>query len=233
MQRDEIVTVVIPTCNEINFLPKLVRCLERQTCTRFTVVVVDNHSVDGTRQFCQARGISLVEGGHPGRARNLGAELASTKYILFLDADVLISDDFIRMATECMDRSDAGLVSFELVSSEENMLVDFLFKVTVLYFRIARLFGFSHGVGGALLVNREVHAAVNGFDESITVAEDHDYANRISKVHKYVFLREPKVRVSARRLLSEGIIGYCLKCISIEIHRIFRGEVRENHIRYF
>jgi glycosyltransferase involved in cell wall biosynthesis len=232
MQRDKALTVVIPTCNEIDSLPKLVHCLERQTFTGFTVIVVDNHSVDGTRRFCQTKGIKLIDGGHPGKARNLGAKAASTKYILFLDADVVIPDNFIKEAMKCMGELGADLISFELISYEKIPLVDFLFNITVLYFRVAEFFGFSHGVGAALLVKKNVHVAVDGFDESITVAEDHDYTNRISKAYKYVFLREPKVTVSARRLVNEGIVRYSLKCIFIEIYRVLSGEVRGNRIKY-
>jgi glycosyltransferase involved in cell wall biosynthesis len=230
---EEAVTVVIPTRNEIDFLPRLIHCLEKQTFSKLAIVVVDDHSTDNTRQFCQANGINLIDGGHPGRARNLGAELASTNYVLFLDADVLIQDDFIETVIEYADDLGADLISFEFIPSEKHLLIELLFKLAMYYFRIAELLGFSHGIGGALFVKKEVHDSVNGFDESITVAEDLDYTNRISKMYKYVFLREPRVMVSARRLIREGIIRFCVKWISIELHRILKGEIRENHISYF
>ena len=87
MRVDEEITIVIPTHNEIDYLPHLIYCLEKQTFTNFTIIVVDNHSTDGTRQFCETEGFRVVNGGHPGKSRNIGAELSSTECILFLDAD--------------------------------------------------------------------------------------------------------------------------------------------------
>ena len=60
MLMDEAITIVIPTHNEIKYLPNLICCLENQTFTDFTTIVVDNRSTDGTRQFCEAKGIPIV-----------------------------------------------------------------------------------------------------------------------------------------------------------------------------
>jgi glycosyltransferase involved in cell wall biosynthesis len=229
----EEITIVIPTRNEIDCLPNLIHCLEKQTFPDFTILVVDHHSTDGTRQFCEAKGIPVVDGGHPGKARNIGAELSSTEYILFLDADVLIERGFVEESLRIAQCLGAGLLSFLLEPIEDNKTVRLLYKIASLYLRVTNRLGFSHGVGSALLVRRKVHSAVNGFDESITVAEDYDYTSRIAKRYRHFFLTEPKAKVSARRVLKEGILQYSLKCVCIELHRILLGEVRDNRIRYF
>jgi glycosyltransferase involved in cell wall biosynthesis len=227
------ITIVIPTHNEIDYLPNLLCCLEKQTFANFDTIVVDNHSTDGTRQFCETKGILIADGGHPGKARNIGAELSSTEYILFLDADVSIESGFVEKSLRSAYHLGADLLSFSLEPIEDNKTALFLYKIASLYLRVTNALGFSHGVGSALLVRREVHNAVNGFDESITVAEDYDYTSRISKRYRHFFLTEPKVKVSARRVLKEGTLKYSLKCVCIELHRILLGEVRDNRIRYF
>jgi glycosyltransferase involved in cell wall biosynthesis len=230
---DKEITIVIPTRNEIGYLPDLVRCLENQTFENFATIVVDHHSTDGTRQFCQAKAIPVVDGGHPDKAKNIGAELSPTEYILFLDADVLIGSDFIEESLKTTRCLGADSLSFLLEPIEDSKTARFLYKIASLYLRVTNGLGFPHGIGSALLVRREAHHAVNGFDESITVAEDYDYTARISKKYQHFFVREPKVKVSARRLLREGTFKYSLKCVCIELHRILLGEIRDNRVKYF
>lgn len=227
------VSVVIPTYNEIDYLPNLIHCLEKQTFKDFTIVVVDNHSTDGTREFCKKKNIFLVNGGHPSKSRNIGVNLFFSEYILFLDADVLIDQTFIEKALKSMDNLQADLISFLFQPNTNNNVIYTIHKIVSFYFKLTNVLGFSHGVGGALLVKRQIHLLVNGFDETITVAEDQDYIRKISKMHKYYFLKEPKVRLSARRFIKEGIFNLSLKWLQIEFYRIFFGEVRNNYIKYF
>src|ERR1700716_4329436 len=88
-------TIVIPAKNEVKMLPKLLESLCRQDyegmpATR--VLVADAGSTDGTVEaalgFRDRLKVEVVAGGLPSVRRNAGARLATTKYVLFLDADV-------------------------------------------------------------------------------------------------------------------------------------------------
>ena len=91
------VTVVIPVKNEEQNLPS---CLDR--LSRFAeVIVVDSASADDTPDIVRRFGARLLQfewsGGYP-KKRNwvLLTQKLSTKWVLFLDADELVNEDFCK-----------------------------------------------------------------------------------------------------------------------------------------
>jgi len=92
-------TIVIPARNESQSLPKLLISLNRQDYLRLPdtrVFVADANSTDDTaeiaRSFPARFPIEIIPGGLPALGRNAGARRATTRYVLFLDADVELAD---------------------------------------------------------------------------------------------------------------------------------------------
>src|ERR1700694_2760770 len=90
------VSVVIPTRNRRELLRNTMQGLIAQDfgCDRFEVVVIDNHSTDGTeamlREFDGGRRrivYVLGEDRGPAPARNLGAAQARGEILAFTDSD--------------------------------------------------------------------------------------------------------------------------------------------------
>jgi hypothetical protein len=101
------------------------------------------------------------------------------------------------------------------------------------YFRITSRVGWPHSIGAFLLLPRSTHEKIGGFDATIRVAEDQDYARRLARAGRYGFLRRPVVTIAARRFEKEGGLATSLKWIGIELHRVFLGEIRGEYFRYF
>lgn len=94
------VSVVTPLFNKEPFIGATIRSVLAQTLTDWEMIVVDNGSTDEgaevVGQFHDAR-ISLVSSPKqgPGAARNFGLNLARGEWILFLDADDLLTSDYL------------------------------------------------------------------------------------------------------------------------------------------
>src|SRR5258705_11902525 len=109
--------IVNPAKNEVAMLPKLLESLWRQdyegmAATR--VLVADAGSTDGTVEaalgFRDRLKVEIVAGGLPSVGRNAGARLATTKYVLFLDADVELPEPtLVRRAFWGMGGGEADL----------------------------------------------------------------------------------------------------------------------------
>jgi hypothetical protein len=83
-------------------------------------------------------------------------------------------------------------------------------------------------------VHRELHHAIGGFDETVTIAEDQDYVRRLARVGRYRFLLRPTVSISTRRFMAEGTFRLCMKWVLVELYRLAIGEFRtEGLVKYF
>ncbi len=225
-------TIVIPTKNEEVFLPKLLASIKRQTLQPDKIIVADAGSTDRTRDIARSFGAVVVDGGMPGSGRNRGARRALTKFILFLDADVVLRDpDFLLKATSEMTKRKLDLATCDVFPLSDDLIDHFLHKAYNVY---ARAWGsvFPHAPGFCLFVRKELHDRIGGFDESITFCEDHDYARRIRKHGRFGFLRCAKIPVSIRRLDRDGRINIAMKYMLAELHIALIGPIRHDKFHY-
>ena len=89
---NELVSAVITTRNRVSLLSKAIESVLGQTYTDVELIVVDDGSVDGTRDMCKSYPLHYVyippeesRGGN--YARNLGVKNARGRYVAFLDDD--------------------------------------------------------------------------------------------------------------------------------------------------
>jgi glycosyltransferase involved in cell wall biosynthesis len=228
------ISAVIPTLNEEEYLPELLRCLRTQNYPNLEVIVADYDSTDATRDLCRRFDIQFTRGGLPGEGRNAGTRIASGQYLLFLDADTSFPEDFVRSLLDRMEQRRADACSVQCFPLPHGKTMDFIHRASNLYFWLTTKLGFPHGIGACLMVRREAHDAIGGFDESVKVAEDQDYIRRLAKAGHYDFFFQPAIRVSTRRFVREGLWTMCLRWVFIEFYRLFIDEIRkEDLVKYF
>ncbi|MCB9844779.1 MAG: glycosyltransferase family 2 protein [Phycisphaeraceae bacterium] len=103
-------SLVIPAYNASPYIGATLRSVLGQTFTDFEAIVVDDGSKDDTVEVARAavggdprfRVISQANAG-PGAARNAGTEAAAGEYIVFLDADDLLTPWALRTQAEAID----------------------------------------------------------------------------------------------------------------------------------
>ncbi|HEX7527450.1 MAG TPA: glycosyltransferase [Gaiellaceae bacterium] len=210
------VTVVIPALNEAAVLPGLLDTLGRQTHRPERVIVADAGSTDRTRELAAAHGAEVVDGGMPGVGRNAGAALATSDLLLFLDADVAMGDGVVAAMLKEFDKRDLVVAAAHIRPIERDARYVFACEVTNFYLDMMQYVA-PHAPGCCILVRREVHEAIGGFDETLKLAEDHDYVERAAALGRFRILRRARVRVSMRRLASEGIVSLAFKYLYCEM----------------
>jgi len=117
--------------------------------------------------------VEVVKGGLPSVGRNAGAKLATTKYVLFLDADVELPEPtLLRRALWRMERRELHLATTNIACRQGGFFDDLLYAGNNLMQRVGS-FTKPFATGMFMLFDREVFWALGGFNERALFAEDY------------------------------------------------------------
>lgn len=228
---EPLVSVIIPVLNEEKYLASLLDSLQKQTYKNLEIIVADAGSTDRTAEVAQEHGAVVVEGGKPAAGRNNGAYAANGEFLFFFDADVLLSENFIeKILTEFHEKY------FELATT--NFVPDSDLNLDKLIFRLAnRIMEISQFVhplapGFSILCTRRIFYRVGGFDESLHLAEDHDFVSKGAKWARFGIIRKTPLRVSMRRFEKEGRLNLVRKYIFSELYRMYKGKIDDDTFEY-
>jgi len=226
-------SIIIPTLNEENYLPRLLECLrkQREGGGDFEVIAADAGSQDRTREIAEAFGCRVVKGGLPAKGRNEGAKTAKGDLLLFLDADVILPEDFLYLAIKEFKKRNLDIAAFSLIPLSKKKSHKFLFNFFYNYPLKVLEDKWSHGAMG-ILAKKWIHQKIGGFDEGIKIAEDHHYVQRASRIGKFGMIKSSKIFISLRRIRKEGWVRVGLKYSFTEIYMKFKGPVRKEFFQY-
>jgi len=125
------ISVIIPSRNEENTLPNLLRSLEGQLSSEDEVIVVDDHSEDRTKAVAEKSGVKLLESlptpeGWIGKtwACSQGARMASGEILVFLDADTVLEKNGLKNIIETYLERD-GVLSIQPYHKMRNLYEQF------------------------------------------------------------------------------------------------------------
>lgn len=205
------ISIIVPTLNEEKDLPKLLESVNKQNFKDFEVIIADAGSKDNTRKIARKYGCKVIQGGMPAVGRNAGAKVAKGEFLYFLDADVVLPEDFLADSyIEIQERFlDLATCSMNPVS---DVLVDkVLHNMMNTFFKLSQYSEMPKAPGFCILVSKRLFKRVNGFDEEIKLAEDHDFIERAAKFRHLRVLFNTYIYVSVRRLEKEGRLGVSKK----------------------
>lgn len=205
-------SIIIPTLNEAVYLPELLKSLVKQTYTgKLQVIVVDGNSDDETRKIARLFSSRIKEleviktDRNIGHQRNVGARHAKYRYLLFIDADVVLPQDILKELLAKVNLTGKFVVGTMHTVANMN-LIDRFFLVFVYGLLFSSWAAKVPAINGDfILTTRENHRSVNGFVEGALVGEDIDYSVRSVKAGaKYKYFLKPKIVASDRRLREVG-----------------------------
>jgi glycosyltransferase involved in cell wall biosynthesis len=225
-------SIVIPTYNEEEYLPRLLASIRSQRFEGYEIIVADAKSTDRTRAIAARFGAKVVDGGMPGPGRNLGAAAAQGDLLLFLDADVILPDlDWLARKVEQFNRRklDAGTC---LVKPLGGKAIDLFAHNVFNAHMMATQFVMAHAPGFCIFATKELHDRIGGFDATIKLAEDHDYVDRASQVGKFRVMTGSRIRVSVRRFERDGRFSIFAKYLMAELYLLTGTQIRTDRFRY-
>src|SRR5205809_964576 len=106
-----LVSIIIPAYNAAAFVTETIQSVKQQTYPHWELIVVNDGSTDITRQTVLALnedGIKLIDQQNAGvsTARNNGLLHASGEYIVFLDADDILTPSFLAVRVDFLNKNE-------------------------------------------------------------------------------------------------------------------------------
>ena len=224
-------SIIVPTLNEENHLPSLLRSIKRQGFSDCQIIVADAGSKDRTSEIARRYNCKIVPGGSPARGRNSGARVAKGNLLLFLDADVVLPEGFLEKGLKEFKRKKLQIATFRLLPQRNDKAIHLLFDLCYnlpVFFMQKTL---AHAAMG-ILIEKELFEKIRGFDETIKIAEDHDLARRAEKIGRYGVIRSTELFVSERRFEKEGWFRTAMKYLLCGAYMLFKGPIRKDTFEY-
>jgi len=159
------------------------------------IIVVDNHSTDDTINIAKnfgfqtrfARRVSdfgfYSYGPERSSQRNFGVNKAKGKYVLYLDADMILSPNVIEECVTMFGNSAlVGLYIPEIIMGDS-----FWSKVR----RFERSFYNATVIDAVRFVDKDIFLKINGFDETMSGPEDWDLDKKIRQQGNTSVIKSP------------------------------------------
>jgi chlorobactene glucosyltransferase len=184
--------VIVPARNEEATIARVVKSFPHDT-----VIVVDDHSVDGTAEAARQAGAGVLAAPDlsaqsigKSSACAAGARVLRSRWVLFADADTWYDEGFLAAAVDSAEASGLSFLSIYLKPEFESVAEIVLVPCAVaLYFAGVAPGGDATGLfnGQCVLVRREAYDFIGGHSAVVTsVIEDVKLA-QLARRHRLKF----------------------------------------------
>lgn len=236
------ISVIIPLYNKEKFICDTIYCLRAQTFKNFECIVVDDSSTDQSLKNAE----QAIDGdtrfyivknkvnSHASATRNIGLLYASGDYIVFLDADDVLTSTCLTerytVAVRHRYKNIAGSYSKHKAIAEDERVYPSSTRMTHNIVSFQSCLGDCPVVMHSPLIRRDIACGVGGFDERLKLgAEDFDFWVRVLR-HGFIFLPTHTVNAFYREeknsMVRLGAHNH-LK-VAISIFQKFNAKVKLN-----
>ena len=171
-----LVSVIIPTYNSGRTIRQCLESLRKQTYKNIEIIIVDKFSKDKTIEIAKKYNVKIIQSNaEMSEARNIGLKEAKGKYILFIDADMILSPKVIE---ECVKLAEKDERIGGIVIPEITVGKTLLTKIR----KFERSFYENTEIEAARFFRKDLVLKVNGYDSDIIFYEDHTIPQKIEKL---------------------------------------------------
>jgi glycosyltransferase involved in cell wall biosynthesis len=202
------VSIIVPTFNEDKNIINLLKSVATQTDKNFEVIIVDDRSSDQTinktEEYSKERNIRLkiiASKKHleRGLIRNLGAKNAHHRYLLFIDADMVLSQNLVK---ECLNKVNRDKKVKALIIPEESIGEGFWTACRALE---KRCYIGDDRIEAARFFEIEAFWDIGGWDKEMISGEDWDLTRRIRERYKIDRITSPIYHNEGRLTLLKAM----------------------------
>ncbi|MEM1688732.1 MAG: glycosyltransferase [Candidatus Anstonellales archaeon] len=203
------ISLVIPTYNEEKYLPKMFKSLSQSTLYPDEIIIVDDHSVDSTREIARSYGaeVLVVDRRNIGYARKIG--MLSAKYDILVSgsADMIVDRYWLENLTAPIRaRFD---MSFGRIDVDSDHWIDRWFvKLANIYSELSfKHLGLIWASGDNIAIRKNFYHKILGFKE-LKMGEDIELIRRALGRGKVYYAKDAVIYTSDRRVKKWGRVKF-------------------------
>jgi glycosyltransferase involved in cell wall biosynthesis len=161
--------------------------------------------------------VEIIEGGPVSLAKNNGARLVTTPYILFIDADVrFFKNNVIQDAVYEIESNDLDLVGLNIKSYDNDLRATIGFTIFNIINHVLKYFS-PFAIGAFMLTRRDKFEELGGFPEKTVTSEDY-FLSRMYDPKKFKIVNH-HFGQDSRRFKKMGYFGMATYLIKNFINR--------------
>ena len=187
MEKNPLVSIVIPTLNSESTLEKCLLSIKNQTYQNYEIIIVDGGSEDETIKIAK-KYAKFVDFNIPSitKQTNMGISNSNGKYIYRIDSDVILPPMIIEESVmKCEDEGFDGVCIFWIPDESISFWAKVRKFEKEMYIKEPNYVGsieYDKNVLGARFLKKEVYNSVKGLNEEVsTSGEDYALYNKLAK----------------------------------------------------
>jgi glycosyltransferase involved in cell wall biosynthesis len=186
------VSIVIPMYNEARHIGRTLLAAQeaaRQAQLECELIVVDNGSDDHGPRIANELGarVLIVPGVHIGALRNRGAAVAHGDWLAFIDADIEMPANWLKLLLE-LEGHQGDVLGLDLDTPRQAPWFAEAWQRRSQRPGAHRLHRVQWLPSANLLMRRSWFERVGGFDESLRTGEDKDFSLRLRQIDAQLLL---------------------------------------------
>ena len=129
--KNSLISIIVPVYNSEKSLKLCLTSLVNQIFSNIEIIIVNDGSTDGSLKICKEfqkkdDRILIINQNNQGRsvARNVGICNASGQYIMFVDSDDYVSNEYCMKAIEILLKYNADIVLFDYYIKKSNSIIE-------------------------------------------------------------------------------------------------------------
>ncbi len=187
------ISIITPSFNRAHLLPRMIESVLNQTFNDWELIIMDDGSTDNTREIIatyEDERIRFFDNENSGAAdkRNKGVEKANGEFIIFLDSDDEVKENWLKEFSWCLKKENTKIVccGIEKFNSKGELIQTKLpFKYSALYDEVEGFF-----LAGTFIIKKNIFQSIGGYDTRLKSGHHTDLLLRLVQ-----FLNGTSVRI--------------------------------------
>jgi len=201
-----LVSVIIPTKNEGNYIKDILLSLRRQSYKNIEIVVIDSSDDDTVPIVKKFTNKIIKKNVNIPQAKNLGAKHAKGKFLVFLDADTILLPSWISKSLKYLINGEYDVVIGNVSTREKDYRAYLVGGIYRSFLELTGLINnFSMG-GIPFMITKKLFEYSSGFREDFASCEDIEFLKRLKKHGKVKVDKKILSLISMRRFEKNGYL---------------------------